>query len=85
MLNATPQIAELGQVLNNSNSIYVDSFPRLELVDSTAMWDVVEAQLEAYLSVLLPRTDVVVGTQMLAKGHDLPSVTLVGVILADRG
>ena len=29
--------------------------------------------------------DILVGTQMIAKGHDIPNVTLVGIINADMG
>jgi primosomal protein N' (replication factor Y) len=41
---------------------------------------------EALLSRFAAREiDLLVGTQMLAKGHDFPAVTLVGVLAADSG
>src|SRR5690606_38146414 len=43
------------------------------------------AAIEAVLDRVRRREiDVLVGTQMVTKGHDLPGVTLVGVVLADQ-
>ncbi|HEY3321740.1 MAG TPA: primosomal protein N' [Planctomycetota bacterium] len=41
------------------------------------------AYLEALGNVQAGRTDILIGTQMIAKGLDFPNVTLVGVVLAD--
>jgi primosomal protein N' (replication factor Y) len=40
---------------------------------------------EVLLSFAAGRIDALVGTQMIAKGHDFPNVTLVGVISVDVG
>jgi primosomal protein N' (replication factor Y) len=43
-------------------------------------------QYESILSAFREgRFDILVGTQMIAKGHDIPNVTLVGVVSADTG
>ncbi len=43
------------------------------------------AAAEILKSMALGTLDILVGTQMIAKGHDFPGVTLVGVISADVG
>ncbi len=42
-----------------------------------------EAHQNILSSMEQGKIDILVGTQMIAKGHDFPSVTLVGVLLAD--
>jgi primosomal protein N' (replication factor Y) len=43
-------------------------------------------QYESILGAFRERSyDILVGTQMIAKGHDIPNVTLVGVVSADVG
>lgn len=53
-------------------------------------WDAETARLKGAHDMILShfvnhRADILVGTQMIAKGLDLPLVTLVGVVLADAG
>lgn len=61
-------------------------FPRARLL----RWDADSSRAKGAEEVILQRfrqhsADILIGTQMLAKGLDLPLVTLVGVVLADAG
>ena len=63
-----------------------EQFPdaRIRRVDRDAVRR--KGELTAVLSMFAAgHVDVLVGTQMIAKGHDFPRVTLVGVISADVG
>ena len=61
-------------------------FPALRVAridrDTTARRKVFEQSLADFSA---GRIDTLVGTQMLAKGHDFPNVTLVGVVSVDAG
>src|SRR5437588_10574457 len=61
-------------------------FPALRIArldrDTTARRSTYE---QAVLSFAAGELDMLVGTQMIAKGHDFPNVTLVGVVSVDAG
>jgi len=50
--------------------------------DTTSGW---EAHWEILSAFKTGKTDILIGTQMIAKGLDFPNVTLIGIIFADQG
>ncbi len=80
------ELVMLGQGTERIEAALAGHFPDYRLLridrDSTRRKGALEAGLEAARS---GRAQVLIGTQMLAKGHHFPGVTLVGMLDADRG
>jgi primosomal protein N' (replication factor Y) len=79
-------IRKLGTGTEKVESEVLSMFPQAR----TLRWDAETARLKGAHDIILShfsahRADILIGTQMIAKGLDLPFVTLVGVVLADVG
>lgn len=83
---ASSRIARFGtgteKVETEVKSLFPDATVLRWDAETTTQKDTHEILLSHFIN---HRADILVGTQMLAKGLDLPLVTLVGVILADVG
>lgn len=67
--------AEIAQQFPNAKTIRADS-------DTTQSAGGIKQIYETFKS---HKADILIGTQMIAKGWDIPNVTLVGIVLADIG
>lgn len=81
---AHPELLPVGSGTQRVEAILQERFPDARILrvdrDSTKnkhTWQQMRAQIHAN------EVDILVGTQMLAKGHDFPSLTLVGVLNPD--
>ncbi len=76
----------VGEGTEQIEEIIKERFPTLRIArldrDTTARRHTYE---QAILSFGAGELDMLVGTQMIAKGHDFPNVTLVGVVSVDAG
>jgi primosomal protein N' (replication factor Y) len=76
----------LGEGTERIEAALAKVFPKARVVridrDVTRRQGALEEQLAR---VHAGEADILVGTQMLSKGHDFPNVTLVGVVNADQG
>lgn len=84
LLCGSPHLLEIGVGTEQLEQTLADTFPgaRVARLDrDTASGEGVEAVLDRLRA---HEVDILVGTQMVTKGHDMPGVTLVGVVLADQ-
>jgi primosomal protein N' (replication factor Y) len=80
-----PAIEKMGYGTEQLEQLLAMSLPgaRIARLDrDTAAGDGLMKLLDAFRA---RQIDVLVGTQMVTKGHDFPGVTFVGVVLADQG
>ena len=83
---SSTRIARYGTGTEKVETEVKSLFPRAEIL----RWDAGTTRQKGTHEIILShfvnhRADILIGTQMLAKGLDLPLVTLVGVVLADVG
>jgi primosomal protein N' (replication factor Y) (superfamily II helicase) len=79
-----PNIRQFGLGTESLEKYVVEQFPSARVL----RWDADTTRLKGAHDLILDhftqhRADILIGTKMLAKGLDLPLVTLVGVVLAD--
>ena len=79
-----PNIKQFGLGTESLEKTVVEEFPGVRVL----RWDADTARFKGAHDLILDhfsqhRADILIGTQMLSKGLDLPLVTLVGVVLAD--
>lgn len=79
-----PDIRQFGLGTQSLEALVLSEFPAARVL----RWDADTARYKGAHDLILEhftqhRADILIGTQMLAKGLDLPLVTLVGVVLAD--
>ena len=81
-----PDVYYIGEGTEQIEELLQQQFPALRMAridrDTTSRRRVFEKSL---LDFSAGELDMLVGTQMLAKGHDFPKVTLVGVVSVDAG
>ena len=80
------QLIEVGHGTERLEETLAELLPAAKILridrDSTRRKDAMKKMLD---DIHAGDADILVGTQMLAKGHHFPDVTLVGIIDADRG
>ena len=80
-----PELVGAGVGTQKLEAALIETFPQARIARAdTDSLSGRHAWRELYERILAREVDIVVGTQMMAKGHDFPALTLVGVVDADR-